>query len=153
MRQQRTQSHTSPSLPGRVTEQAERARRRYGPVIDDSAILRILQDREVVRYPVHLRFDCESLEYGEFAHAEPIGDHPGAGFCLYIDPTFEHRPDVWPLLFAYHIPFINDAAIATHDDCELFGATLLAMHPEEYYESLCELADSMFSEDPSCVAA
>ncbi|MBS0198677.1 MAG: hypothetical protein JSR77_18170 [Planctomycetes bacterium] len=143
MHQLCTEPRTRPSVRDRVLEQAETARRRYGPVINASVIFRILQDREVVRHPVRLRFDCEALEYGEFAHAEPIGDYPGAGFCLYIDPTFEHRPDVWPLLIAYHIPFINDAAIATHDDCELFGATLLAMHPEDYYESLCELADSI----------
>jgi hypothetical protein len=136
------------ALRDHVLEKARAARGRHGPVIDHDAILRLLDDREVVRYPVGVRFDAGTLRPGEFAHAEPLGDHPSRGFCLFIHPLFEHRREVWPLLIAYHIPPVNYGEIAGAGDCELFGATLLGLEADEYYRALCTLADSIPSPGP-----
>lgn len=117
------------------------ARERYGPEIDDTAIMRMIDDREVVRFPLGIRFASDGLQKGEFAHAEPLGDHPKQGFCLFIHPVFEHRRADWPALIAYHIPPVNYGDIAEADDCEAFGAALLGLEVDAYYARLCSLAD------------
>lgn len=131
------------ALKDHVVQKACAARERHGPDMDDRAILRVLDDREIVRYPVGIRFDAASLREGEFAHAVPLGEHPRRGFCLFIHPAFERRRDLWPLLIAYHIPPINYGDIAAPEDCELFGATLLGLSVDAYYGVLCELSDSL----------
>ncbi len=104
----------------------------------------MLDDREVVRYPTGLRFDAEPLQAGEFAFAQPLGEHPADGYCLFVHPCFENRREVWPLLTAYHIPVINYGdSVVTHEEAELFGATLLGMEIDAYYQALCELTDSI----------
>lgn len=126
-----------------VLERAYQARAKYGPTIDADAILRILDDRAIVRYPVGIRYDTAGLQPGEFAQAEQMTEHPKGGFCLFIHPHFEARRDLLPVLVAYHIPPINYGDIAEPEDCEAFGAALLGIGQEEYYEKLCSLADSI----------
>ncbi len=131
------------ALRDHILEKATAARTAHGPMIDADAIMRVLDDRTVVRYPVGVRFDGAPLETGEFGQALPLGEHPSKGFCLFLHPMFEAMPEVWAMLIAYHIPPINYGDIAGPEDCEAFGATLVGMDVEEYYERLCELADSV----------
>ena len=135
------------ALHDHVLERALAARERFGPVIDAGAIMRMLDDRQIVRYPVGVRFDAAGLEPGEFAHAAPLGEHPREGFCLFIHPAFEQQRNLWPALLAYHIPPINYGEIAEAEDCELFGAALLGLELEAYYTVLCDAADSIWSPD------
>lgn len=114
-------------------------------MIDLAEMMRLLQDRSVVRYPVGVRFDAEPLQPGEFACLENLGDHPSDGFCLFIHPMFERVDDLIPLLIAYYIPSINYGDVASHVEAELFGATLLAIDREEYYRILCSVADTVAS--------
>jgi hypothetical protein len=131
------------ALKDHLLEKASKARQRYGPTMDDAAIMRLLDDRDFVRYPVGVRFDATGLETGEFAHAMALGEHPKDGFCLFIHPTFEHRRDLWPLLIAYHLPPVNYGDIADAADCELFGAAMLGLEVDDYYSVLCDAADSI----------
>lgn len=131
------------ALMDHALERAHMARSKYGPVIDAAAILRILDDRTIVRYPVGIRFDTEGLRPGELAHAEPLGEHPRSGFCLFLHPALQLRPDVQPLVIAYHIPPINYGDITEIEDCEAFGAALLGLSVEMYYQQLCAVADSI----------
>ena len=62
------------ALRDHLVEKAVVARGRYGPAIDAEAIRRILDDREIVRYPTGLRFDAGPLKAGEFAWGAPLGD-------------------------------------------------------------------------------
>jgi hypothetical protein len=111
--------------------------------MDADAMLRILDDREIVRYPVGVRFDALELEPGEFANLVALGEHPRQGFCLFVHPSIELRRDLWPLVLAYYVPPVNYGEIADAEECELFGAALLGMDIEEYYERLCSLSDSL----------
>lgn len=138
-----TERDAKAGLRDHVLERAELARARYGPVIDDGAILRILDDRDIVRYPAGVRFDAEALRPGEFAWAAPMGEHPRDGFCIFVHPRYERQRELWPLILAYHLPTINYADIASSDDCELFGATLLGLDIEDYYAQLCVLSDEL----------
>jgi len=131
------------SLRDHVVTKATEARLRRGGLIDRDTILNMLNDRSVVRYPMGVRFDAEPLRLAEFACLEALGDHPSAGFCLYIHPEFEPVDDLLPLLIAYYIPPVNYGDVATHVESELFGATLLGIDVEEYYKILCSVADSV----------
>ncbi|MBZ0172895.1 MAG: hypothetical protein K8E66_10975, partial [Phycisphaerales bacterium] len=85
----------------------------------------------------------EPLEPGEFAWPQPLGDKPSDGYCLFIHPHFERRPQAWPLLISYHVPSVNYGEIVTAEEAELFAATLLGMDVETYYNALCTLADEI----------
>ncbi len=143
MAEQLTAESAQTALRGHVVERAMEAKLKHGFWIDAEQITRLLDDRSVVRYPVGIRFDEEPLEPGEFAWAMPLGDTPAEGFCLFIHPHFEDHVEAWPLLIAYHIPSINYGEIVSHEDAELFGATLLGLEPDAYYQALCELVDSI----------
>ncbi|MHC4413787.1 MAG: hypothetical protein ACYS0G_00730 [Planctomycetota bacterium] len=122
---------------------AASARLRYGLYVDAESIVRMLDDRAVVRYPTSIRFDAAPLQPHEFAHTQPLGFDPSDGYCLFIHPHFERQPENWPLLIAYHIPAINYGDVVEAAHAELFGATLLGLDVETYYRALCELADSI----------
>jgi hypothetical protein len=103
----------------------------------------LLADRDVVRFPVEVVFDDGPLHEGEFAWADLVGDVPGAGFRLAIHPFFEGHGSALPLLIAYHIPSINYGPIVSSDDAEAFGAELLGLEVEAYYDRLCSLTDAI----------
>ncbi len=131
------------ALRDHVEEKALAARKRYGGTVDENVMRRMLEDRSVVRYPTRLQFDAEPLEPGEFAHAQPLGGKADDGFQLFVHPMLENDPELLPLAVAYHVVTINYGEIATHEDAEVFGSTLLGLDQEEYYQRLCALADSI----------
>ncbi len=137
------------ALRAHAAGRAELARQRYGPVIDYPAMLKIIEDRAIVRHPVEIRFDAAPLEPGEFACAAPRGEQAHEGFRLFVHPRFRARPEALPLLIAYHLVRVNYGAVATCEHAEVFGATLLGMTRNEYYEKLCALADEIPVEQPA----
>lgn len=130
------------SLREHVVAKAAEARAKRPDGIDRDAMLQLLDDRSVVRYPLGVRFDAEPLHPGEFACLESLGDRPAEGFVLYIHPMFENVDELIPLLIAYYIPSVNYGDVASHVEAELFGASLLDIDREEYYKILCSVADS-----------
>ena len=138
-----TEKDAQIALKDHLGDKAMNARLTHGMYIDADTIIKMLDDATFVRYPVSIRFDDEFLQQGEFAMPIPLGDHPSKGFCICIHPYFEQQPDAWPLLIAYHIPSINYGEIVSHEEAEHFGATLLGLDIETYYNALCELADSI----------
>jgi hypothetical protein len=142
MNERPTPEDAQQSLRDHVHRKAREARAKCPGTIDRIAMLRLLEDRTVVRYPLGVRFDSEPLNHGEFACLEALGERPEDGFCLFIHPMFEPVHDLLPLLIAYYIPSVNYGDVATHVEAELFGATLLGLDIEEYYRILCSVADS-----------
>lgn len=131
------------ALRDHLLDKAHLARARHGPVIDEGAMLRILVDPEVVRFPTVVVYDADPLQPGEFAWPRPRGEKPSDGYELVIHSHFQGRPDVMPLLAAYHIVAINYLDLATHEEAELFGATLLGLDVDDYYARLCRLCDEL----------
>jgi hypothetical protein len=131
------------SLRDHVVTKAIDARRGRVVPIDRAEMMRLLDDRAVVRYPLGVRFDAEPLRAGEFACLERLGERPSDGFCLFIHPMFESVDELIPLLIAYYIPSVNYGEVATHVEAELFGAALLGIDVEEYYRILCSVADTV----------
>jgi len=140
---QLTEEDARESLQNHIQVKAGEARAKYGADIGYAEILEMLADREVVRYPVKTVFACDALQEGEFAFVQPIGTSPSEGFILHIHPAFENRKEDLPLLIAYQLVVINYGDIATGTDAELFGATLLGIEVDSYYERLCTLTDSL----------
>ena len=131
------------SLRDHVQSKATEARLKCGGGrVDRAAIMKLLEDRSVVRYPLGVRFDAQPLRAGEFACLEALGGVPADGFCLFIHPMFDPVDDLIPLLIAYYIPSVNYGDVASHVEAELYGATLLSLDVEEYYRILCSVADS-----------
>ncbi|MHC5023745.1 MAG: hypothetical protein ACYTGG_07520 [Planctomycetota bacterium] len=126
-----------------IVDRALNARLRYGLYIDAEAILGMLGDPDVTRYPATIAFDAAALRPGEFACVLPRGARPSDGYRVVLHPRFERQPDLLPLLIAYYIPDINYGDAVTAAEAELFGATLLGLEVDAYYEALCELADSL----------
>ena len=133
------------ALRDHVIEKALVAREKYGESIDESTLGELLADPEVVRYPTSIRFDAEPLEAGEFAYVEPLGPKPSDGFCVVVHPRYQGRGHVVPLLVLYQLVRVNYGEIASHEEAELFGATVLGKDVDDYYETLCRLADELSS--------
>ena len=142
-----TESDAKLALRDHLAEKARTARAKHGFYIDFGTITKILSDSTLVRYPTGIRFDASSLVPGEFAAAVPLGDHPSKGFCIFIHPSLQNRQDLLPYVIAYHIPPINYADMASPEDCECFGATLLGITEDDYYNTLCDIADSLTTGD------
>jgi hypothetical protein len=116
---------------------------KYGPRIGWTQLLRILGDRNCVRYPCEIVFDATPLQAGEFAHPVAKGDHPADGFTMYVHPFFMLQLEQVPLLVLYQLVLVNYGAIASPDDAETFGAAAVGLPRDEYYSTLCALADEL----------
>lgn len=114
---------------------------RYGPVIGWTQLLRILDDRNCVRYPCEIVFDAAPLQPGECAYPVPKGDQPEAGFTMHVHPLFLSRLTEVSIPVLYQLVLVNYGEFASAEDAELFGAGALGIPREEYYHRLCELSD------------
>lgn len=131
------------SLSDHVAAKGAEIRAKYGPAIGWSQLQRILGDRECLRYPCEVAFDAAPLLSDECAFPMPIGDRPEDGFRLCVHPYFSVDPGRVPLLALYQVVAINYGAFASPDDAEIFGAAVLGIPREEYYEALCSMADEI----------
>ncbi|MET0081309.1 MAG: hypothetical protein ABW119_22880 [Candidatus Thiodiazotropha lotti] len=135
--------HSAVSLHAR--EKAEEIRRRYNRVIDYQAVLEMIEDRKSVRYPVKLRFVSEGIEPGMFARTEPNSENPDDGYTIILHNCFEHRYDDLPMLILYQLVLVNYGDLATANDAEIFGATILGMDRDTYYQQIAALVDEVWS--------
>jgi len=134
-------------IQGAVSEHAaEKARQihtRYGPRIDYQVLLRILEDRRSVRYPVTIEFTSDGIETGLFANTEPVSEDLSEGYVISVHECFRDREDVLPALVLYQSVIVNYGDLATAADAEIFGAGVLGMDRDEYYALMCDLNDSI----------
>jgi hypothetical protein len=133
------------SLNAHVAAKGDEIRAKYGPHLGWTELQRILQDRACVRYPCEIIFDAAPLQPGEFAHPVPRGERPEDGFDLFVHPYFMMELDRISHLALYQLVIVNYGEFASPDDAETFGACALGLSKEEYYQSLCELADEIAS--------
>jgi len=128
------------SLTEHVATKGLEIKQKYGPHIGWNELLRLLEDREYVRYPCEIIFDAAPLLEGEFAYPAPKGSRPEDGFLMYIHPAFEAEKDQAVWLVLYQLVAVNYGPFASADDAETFGATALGLHKDKYYNALCEMA-------------
>jgi len=138
---QLTSEDARQSLSSHIATRGEEIRAKFGPHIGWRELLQILEDREAVRYPCEIVFSAEKLNPGEFAYPMCKGEKPEDGFTIYVHPVFKLQLEEVPGLVLYHLVVVNYGDFATSDDAEAFGAAVLGMTKDEYYDNLCSLAD------------
>lgn len=131
------------SLNAHVAAKGNEIRAKYGPDIGWEKLLRILGDRSCVRYPCEIVFSAAPLEPGEFALPVPTGVHPEDGFTLFVHPQFEVEREQLPPLIFYQLVAVNYGEFASPDDAVTFGAAALGLAEDDYYRTVCELADRL----------
>ena len=131
------------SLNGHVGAKGDEIQDRYGPRIGWNELLRILEDRSVVRYPCKIVFDSAPLQEGEFAHPVCNGEQPEDGFNICVHPFFAIQLSMVPYLVLYQLVLINYGDFASADDAETFGSRALGLSKDAYYEALCDLTDQI----------
>ena len=127
-------------------EKAKEICARYGPVIDYAAVLRLLEDRKSIRYPVEICFVSEGIEAGMFANTQPVSKNPDDGYVISLHQHFEDQTDVLPALILYQSVLVNYGDLATADDAELFASTLLGVERDEYYAQIIALTDALWAD-------
>ncbi len=128
-------------------EKAKEIRARYGPVIDYSAVLQILDDRRCIRYPLKIQFVADGIEPGLFGKTEPVSGIPDDGYIIFLHQRYEDQPDVLPALILYQSVLVNYGDLATADDAELFGSAVLDMDRDAYYDQIVALTDALWAGD------
>ena len=126
------------SLRAHLVDMAMVANQSYAP-FRDGLLTKLMDDRNVVRYPVKLVFEMGSLAAHQFAQPEPNGQ----GFTLYLHPELKSRPDDVIRALAYFIPVMNFGELINDDHCLLYGATLVGTTVDDYFKQLCRLADDI----------
>ena len=116
---------------------------KYGPAIGWGQLLKILNDRSLVRYPCVVLFDGSPLMSGECAYAQAKSENPNDGFTVYIHPFFVSTTHDAVLLTLYQLVVVNYGPFASSDDAESFGAAALGISRDEYYERMCQIADRL----------
>ena len=142
-----TEAEGKRALIDHAATKAWEARESYAPSpepgLTPEAFHALLEDRRFVRHPVAISFDSSPLQKGEFAHIQANqSDSPEAGFTLFIHPAFQGNEDLLPIIAAYYLVCVNYGEIAGPEAAEAFGAALMGMDHEDYYNELCRIADS-----------
>jgi hypothetical protein len=145
MATQLTAADAKESLNAHVAAKGAELFAKYGPRIGWPELQVILMDRTCVRYPCELVFDGALLNPGEFAFPAPKGEKPEEGFTLFVHPIYMTELGLVPYLALYQFVAVNYGVFASADDAETYAAAALGLPREEYYQTLCGLADRLGS--------
>ncbi len=131
------------SLRDHLLAQALVAHQKYAPVTVDK-LEALLHDPECVRHPTRLVFEFGEMARHQFAQPDIDCREPEQdGRVLYLRPLLRDQPELIVQAVAYMIPLLNYGDIITDDHCRLYGATLLGLMEDQYYDQICALADTV----------
>jgi hypothetical protein len=116
---------------------------RAGGRLDYPRLLALLEDPDVVRFPVHVVFDAQPLQGEEVAYPLPVEGDPTHGFTMYVHPHLERRPDDATAAILYALVVVNYGEAATGEVGEAFGAAALGLDWETYYRTVCRITDAI----------
>ena len=125
-------------LRAHLVDTAMRAHSMFAPVLGEN-LLRLLDDRNLVRYPVRIAYELGSMAPHQFGQPEP----EDGGVVLYLHPQLEPVPLDAAFAVAYFLPLINYGQLINDDHCLLYGATLHGLMLDQYFSELCRIADSI----------
>ncbi|MFT7486981.1 MAG: hypothetical protein ACI9F9_002839 [Candidatus Paceibacteria bacterium] len=138
-----TQEDGYRALRGHIQDKAQLARERHGSDLARGDLSGLLEDRDIVRHPTALVWDSSQLRSGEFGIAKKVEVDGARSYVLILHEHFTGRGEELAMVAAYHIPTINYVDLVTHEEAELFGATLFGLEVDEYYARVCQLADEL----------
>ena len=136
------------SLNVHVAAKGAEIRAKHGPHLGWRELQQILADRACVRYPCEVVFDAGPLLPGECAYPVARGPRPEDGFTMHVHPLFMTQLPQAVYLVLYQLAVVNYGEFASSDDAEAFGAAVLGLAKDEYYDALCELADQISGGPP-----
>jgi hypothetical protein len=94
-----------------------------------------------LRLPTELRFDEEGLDAHQFAEPSFVMRDGLRRCVLHVHPRYEERPETHAAIVAYMAAAINYGSSASSDLCEEYGATLTGVPVDEFYDTVCRVAD------------
>ena len=134
------------SLREHIAAQAVVAHHKHAP-LTFAGLDALLSDPECLRYPVRLVFEFGEMAAHQFAQPDLDPRNPSQdGRVLYLRPMLRDRPDLILLAVAYMIPAINYGEMVTDEHCLRYGATLLGVMENEFYQAICGMADFVGAE-------
>jgi len=140
---QLTAADARQSLNAHVAAKGAEIFEKYGPHIGWKELQQILKNEDCVRYPCEITFDAGSLGPGEFAHPVAKGEQPKEGFTMFVHPFYMTQLERVPHLVLYQLVLVNYGEFASPEDAETFGASALGISRDEYYATLCEMANEI----------
>jgi hypothetical protein len=150
MARQLTSQDFKQSLNSHAAAKGQELFEKYGPRIGWKELLAILEDRAICRYPCEIVFDSGPLGPGEFAYPAPKGERPEDGFRMHVHPLLEGQPQPAIRAVLYQLAAVNYGPFASSEDAEVFGAAALGLSQDDYYEDLCQIADSLEQGPGAC---
>ncbi len=137
-----SEEHARQVLRDHITMIAKRSVEKYGHATTLKVMEKVLADKDIIRREAAWRFDTSLLQEGEFAMAVPQDD----SYIIAVHDSFKDKSDVLPCIIAYHLATVNYGEnVVESTEAELFGASLLGLEIDDYYERICEIADSFSS--------
>ncbi|MGD2062205.1 MAG: hypothetical protein PVF51_01340 [Nitrospirota bacterium] len=118
-------------------------RDRAGGGLDYPRLITLLQDPDVVRFPVHVVFDAQPLQGEELAYPLPVENDPTNGFTMYVHSQLATYLDDATAAILYAVVVVNYGDAATGEVAEAFGAAALGVDREAYYGTICRIADGI----------
>lgn len=129
-----------------LLEQATFAHRKHGP-LTPATLDAFLKDADCIRYPTRLVYEFGEMALHQFAQPEPDPRDPsGNSRVIYLRPILRHHPERVVEAVAYMLPVANYGDVVQDDHCLLYGATLLGLTTDEFYERVCRLAELVGTE-------
>ncbi len=140
-----------------LRQKAQEIKDKYGSITTFSVLLKILQDRKFVRYPVNIIYDSTRIEAGLFIKTEVSFSNQGhrpdedddyvkqadRSYDFIVHEHFKGQPDELIPLILYHLPTVNYGDIATYEDAEVFASAVMQMEQDIYYQLVCDLVDAI----------
>ena len=123
---------------------AEKIIEKYGAAPNYEQILKLIEDRDHIPCRIILSYNDDPLQPGEFGFMLALKDgDPSEGFMLYIHPALRGREEEVVPLIAYQLVVIYAPNEVNHSHAERFGAKLMGMDEQTYYDKVCAIADSI----------
>jgi hypothetical protein len=131
------------SLFEHASKAASRAKGRLGSPLTPENLNTFLKDSLCLRFPTKIVFDRRGLEPHQFAQHEIVQENKKEVCVLHIDPVLKSRPEIIYLIVAYMAASINYGDVVTSNLCEFNGSLLTDMNQDEFYNKICQIADSI----------
>ncbi len=123
-------------LMSHATDTASRALERLGGPLSLENLDAFLLDSDCVKYRATIVFDSAPLEPRQFALLVFQGGSPQRVCKLYVHPYFASAREHLPLIVAYMAGAINFGGSVPLSFCEMYGAALMQMPHDEFYEAI-----------------
>ena len=121
---------------------AQRALGKLGGPLVAANLDSFLSDSDCIRYPTEVIFDETGLDAHQFAEPffEDVGEERRCR--LHVHPRFAKHPEALLYFVAYMAAVINYGKVVSTQLCEEFGAALVGMEREAFYQKICALYDA-----------